>query len=119
MTDGTFSALPLRAMADAALARARDLGAEHADFRAERIRDQRIGLRDGRVDGTSDGLDTGISVRVVHDGTWGFAAGVALTPEAAVLLAERAVEVAKVSRPVNSEPVVLAPEPVYGERTWT
>jgi TldD protein len=119
MTDGSFTALPLRAMADAALGRARDLGAEHADFRAERIRDQRIALRDGRLDGTSDDLDTGISVRVVHDGTWGFAAGVALTPAAAAELAERAVEVARVCRPVNSEPVVLAPEPAYGERTWS
>jgi TldD protein len=118
MTDGSFTALPLQAMAEAALARARDLGVEHADFRAERIRDQRIALRDGRLDGTADDLDTGISVRVVHDGTWGFAAGVVLTPAAAAELAQRAVEVARVCRPVNSEPIVLAPEPAYGERSW-
>ena len=36
--DGTFLALPLRALADAALARARELGVEHADFRLERVR---------------------------------------------------------------------------------
>ena len=36
--DPTFVALPLRALADAALARARALGAEHADFRLERVR---------------------------------------------------------------------------------
>jgi TldD protein len=118
MTDGSFTALPLQAMAEAALARARDLGVKHADFRAERIRDQRIALRDGRLDGTADDLDTGISVRVVHDGTWGFAAGVVLTPAAAADLAERAVEVARVCRPVNSEPIVLAPELAYGEQSW-
>ena len=37
---------------------------------------------------------------------------------AAVAVAERAVEVAKVSRPVNSEPIELAEEPVYADVTW-
>ena len=37
----------------------------------------------------------------MHDGTWGFAAGVDLTPEAAARVAEQAVAVARVSRPVN------------------
>jgi TldD protein len=113
MTDST-----LRAMAEAALARARHLGAEHADFRAERIRDQRIHLRDGRAEGTGDDLDTGMSVRVVHDGAWGFAAGVVLTPEAAAELADRAVEVARVCGPVTPRPVVLSTEAPAGERAW-
>src|SRR5262245_38758459 len=116
--DPTFAALPLSNMADAALSRARELGVEVADFRAERIRQQRINLRDAELDGISDSVDTGICVRVVHDGTWGFAAGVVLTPQAAAGLVDRAVHVATVCRPVNSEPIVLAPEPAYGERTW-
>ncbi|HEU5332025.1 MAG TPA: TldD/PmbA family protein [Actinocrinis sp.] len=116
--DGSFLALPLRQMAQAALDRARELGAEHADFRSELVRAQIIRLRDGQLDGVNDTSDTGISVRVVHEGTWGFAAGVVQTPEAAARLAEQAVQVARVSRPVNSEPVVLAPEPSYGERVW-
>jgi TldD protein len=40
------------------------------------------------------------------------------TPEAAARLAEQAVQVAKVSAPMNSEPVLLAPEPSHGEQTW-
>jgi TldD protein len=116
--DPGFLELPMRRMADAALQRVRDLGAEHADFRLERIRNQDLVLRDGRVDSASDGQDVGFAVRVVHDGTWGFAAGVDLTPEAAVAVAEQAVEVAKVSRPVNSEPIELADEPVYADVTW-
>jgi TldD protein len=36
MIDPDFLALPLRAVADAALGRARELGAEHADVRIER-----------------------------------------------------------------------------------
>jgi len=116
--DASFTALPLRAMARAALDRARELGAEHADFRVERIREQHINLRDGALDGGSDAVDTGLSVRVVHEGTWGFAAGVGLTPASAASLAEQAVEVARVCRPINAEPVVLADEPVAGEQIW-
>ncbi len=36
--DSSFLALPYRALGEAALARAADLGASHADFRFERIR---------------------------------------------------------------------------------
>ena len=35
--DAAFTDLPLRQLADAALTRARALGAEHADFRFERV----------------------------------------------------------------------------------
>ena len=116
--DPSFTSLPLSAMADAAIARARELGAEHADLRVERVREQRISLRDGDLESASDAVDAGVSVRVVHDGTWGFAAGVALTVESAARLVDEAVEVARVCRPVNSEPVVLADEPSYGQQTW-
>jgi TldD protein len=116
--DPEFLALPMRRMADAALDRARALGVEHADFRLERIRGQDLRMRDGRVDSTADREDLGFAVRVVHEGTWGFAAGVDLTPEAAVTVAEQAVEVARVSRPVNSEPIELADEPVHADVTW-
>ncbi len=39
--DADFRALPLQALADAALQRARDLGVEHADLRVERGRTTR------------------------------------------------------------------------------
>jgi len=116
--DPTFTALPLSEMAQAALTRARELGVEHADFRSERVRERLIKLRDGQLDGKNDNENSGISVRVVHEGTWGFAAGVVQTPEAAALLAEQAVQVARISKPINSELVVLAPEPSYGEQVW-
>lgn len=69
--DATFLALPLRALADAALARARALGAQHADFRFERVRSASWRLRDAKPSGSSDTTDLGYAVRVVHGGTWG------------------------------------------------
>ncbi|WP_225233465.1 TldD/PmbA family protein [Klenkia terrae] len=116
--DDSFLALPLSALTDAALTRAVDLGCEHADIRVERIRTQTIRLRDARVEAAADGEDLGLAVRVVHEGTWGFAAGVVLTAAEAVRLAEEAVLVAQVSAAVNTDRVELAPEPVYPDAEW-
>ncbi|MGC5012161.1 TldD/PmbA family protein [Streptosporangium sp. DT93] len=116
--DADFLALPLRRLADAALQRARDLGAEHADFRLERIRGQTVRLSDTATEGAIDADTLGYAVRVVKDGTWGFAGGIELTAEAAVAVAEQAVEVAVVCAAVNREPVELAPEPVHADVTW-
>ncbi|MDQ2749283.1 MAG: TldD/PmbA family protein [Actinomycetota bacterium] len=116
--DPSFLALPARELAGASLNRADELGAEHADFRLERIRVGSLSLRDAHLDSSTDTEDVGLAVRVVHDGAWGFASGIARTAEAAARLAEQAVATAKVSRVLSSEPVVLAPEPVYADVTW-
>ena len=116
--DPSFLAMPARGLAAAALERAQALGADHADFRLERIRDGRLRLRDGALDSSTDSEEVGLAVRVVHDGTWGFASGITRTPEAAAELAEQAVATAKVSRVLSNEPVVLAPEQVYADVTW-
>ena len=116
--DAEFTALPLSELADAALEAARALGAGHADFRVERVRGQRITLADARLQSLSDGDDSGLAVRVIVDGTWGFASAVDLTPEAARQAAASAVEVAKVAAAMNTERIELAPEPAHGDVTW-
>ncbi|MGW5335750.1 TldD/PmbA family protein [Streptomyces bauhiniae] len=132
--DPSFLALPLRALADAALARARALGAEHADFRLERVRSASWRLRDGRPSGSSDTTDLGYAVRVVHGGSWGFASGVDLTMDGAAKVASQAVAMAKLSAQVikaagpdvGAPPtpfgqwgrVELADEPVHADKTW-
>jgi TldD protein len=116
--DPSFLALPARVLADAALHRASELGAEHADFRLERIRVAIFNLRDAQLDSSSDTEDVGLCVRVVHEGTWGFASGFVRTVDAAVRLAEQAVQTARLSRVLSSDPVALAPEPVYAGGIW-
>ena len=111
--DPRFAALPLDALADAALSRAKALGATHADVRVERIRQGQLMLRDQALESSTDATDLGIGVRVIHDGSWGFAAGITLTTEAAALLADQAVAAARISRPLTSRHVELAPEPVH------
>jgi TldD protein len=116
--DAEFLALPLGAMADAALARARELGAQHADLRVERIVSQSIDLRDGTVTGVADTTTVGLAVRVIVDGVWGFASHVELTPGRAAATAERAVTVARTLAPVAIERVERADEPVHEGAVW-
>ena len=116
--DPSFLALPFRSLGDIALARAADLGATHADFRFERIRSQRILVRDGALQGAADADVVGFAVRVIHGGAWGFASGVVLTDTEAAGVAETAVSVAKVAAAMTTTPVELAPEPVYDDVTW-
>ncbi|WP_062210975.1 TldD/PmbA family protein [Streptomyces sp. NBRC 109706] len=121
--DPAFLALPLRPLADAALARARALGAEHADFRLESVRSGRWSLRDARPSGAASTTTIGFAVRVVHGGSWGFAAGVDMTMDGAARVAAQAVAMAKLSARVtaaagSAERVELAPEPSHGEQTW-
>ena len=116
--DPTFLALPLRRLGEVALQRARDFNVTHADFRLERIRQQHFTVRDGALEGAQDAEDLGLAVRVLLDGAWGFASGVALTESAAIAVAETAVSVAQVAARMTRRRVELAPEPVHADVTW-
>jgi TldD protein len=111
--DPAFLALPYERLADAALARVKARGATYADFRFERLRWQTIVARDRELETSVESETIGFSVRVVHKGAWGFAAGIDLTPEAAGTVASRALEVAEALAALNTEPVLLADEPPY------
>ncbi len=111
--DPSFGDLPFRRLGEAALSRARDLGATYADFRFERDRNQGIHARDTSLESMSTTETLGYSVRVISDAAWGFASSVTLTPGAAAATAATAVEVASALASLNREPVELAPEPTY------
>ncbi|MCA1712733.1 MAG: TldD/PmbA family protein [Actinobacteria bacterium] len=113
-----FLALPLRACADAGLTAATAAGASFADVRIERLRGQDLTMRDARLENLRDDVTIGLAVRVVVDGTWGFASGPDVSPAEAERLAGEAVAMARVARPLNAEPVELADEPVYPDATW-
>jgi TldD protein len=116
--DPSFTDLPHRRLGEVALARARELGATHADFRFERVRSQHLGVRDGVLQGAGDSEDLGFAVRVIHGGSWGFASGVLLTDDEAARVAGRAIEVARVAARMTPRPVEIADEPVYDDVTW-
>ena len=113
-----FQALPLAATAHAAIDAARGLGAEHVDVRISRQRTRSATARDAHPLGVSSDSTTGVGVRVLVDGVWGFAAGGLVTPESAARVAASAIGMASVAAPVARERVELAGEPVHAGQAW-
>src|SRR5580658_6233767 len=111
--------VPLDEIRSAALGRAEALGCAHAEVRVERIRDQVVSLRDGRVETASDDVNLGVGLRVVLDGSVGFAATVDLGADAAARLADDAVELARAASGAMTRRVELAAEPAHGEVSWS
>jgi TldD protein len=116
--DADFLSLPRHELADAALSAAAAAGATHADLRIHRLVNEIIQLRDGELETAVVNREIGLAVRVIVDGTWGFASHAELSPEVAAATARRAVSVASTLAALNTDRVELAPEPVYADATW-
>ena len=116
--DPDFLSLPRHELADAALSAALAAGASHADLRVHRITTELIQLRDRELETSVVTRELGLAVRVIVDGTWGFASHAELDPAVAADTARRAVAVAKTLADLNAERVELAAEPVYSDVSW-
>src|SRR5687767_1486911 len=99
----------LRNLADTALAAAKKAGASYADIRINRYRNQFIFTRDRRVQNIVNTESYGFGVRVIVDGTWGFASSSNVTKDEIARVAAQAVGIARANRRLNVEPVRLAP----------
>lgn len=93
-------------------------GASHADVRIQRITTEIVQLRDGELETSVLSREIGLAVRVIVDGTWGFASHAELDPQVAADTARRAVRVAATLASLNAERIALAAEPVYADATW-
>lgn len=116
--DADFVGLPRHELADAALTAATTAGATYADLRIHRITTETVQLRDGELETSVVNREIGLAVRVIVDGTWGFASHAELDPAVAADTARRAVKVATTLAPLNAERIELAPEPVYRDVSW-
>lgn len=106
----------MKDLVDLAVGRARQAGASYADARAVVRREQELHTRNGAADALSDSSEQGVGVRVIADGAWGFAATAVTTPAEVEETAKLAVEIARASARLISEPVALAPvEPARAE----
>src|SRR3984893_9560393 len=116
--DADFLGLPRHQLADAALSTAMAAGASYADLRIHGITSDIVQLRDGELETAVVNREIGLAVRVIVDGTWGFASHAELDPDVAAETARRAVQVATTLAPTYAEPIELAPEPVYSDVSW-
>ena len=105
-------------LADVALNMAKSRGATYTDVRIGRYLQQYMFTREQKVQNIVNAESYGIGIRVIVNGTWGFAATSDVTPDAIAKCAETAVAIAKANAKVQTEPVVLAPQKGVGEVTW-
>ncbi|HMJ70690.1 MAG TPA: TldD/PmbA family protein [Cyclobacteriaceae bacterium] len=107
-----------KTLADLALNAARQLGATYTDVRIGRYLNQFVTTREKKVQGVVNTESFGVGIRVIANGTWGFAATNEVTPEGIKKAAERAVVIAKANSKFQKEPVKLAATPSYGTVSW-
>ena len=107
-----------KALADIALNTAKMKGATYADIRIGRYLNQFIATRETRVQSVTNAESFGVGIRVIANGTWGFAATNNVTKEGIAKATEQAVAIAKANSKFQTEPVRLAPEKGHGEVSW-
>ncbi len=105
-------------MADVALNAARSAGATYADIRIQRSLNQNIATREDKVQNVGNTETSGVGIRVIANGCWGFAASSDITNESIAAAAKQAVQIAKVNSKILKQPVQLAPQKGYGEVSW-
>ena len=111
--DGPTRDLLLDAINAATLA-----GASYADARISRYRQSSLATREQQIVNISDTDSIGCGVRVLVDGTWGFAATRTLTKDAVAGAASEAAAIAKANRIARDRAVELAPNPAHPDATW-
>src|SRR5215470_15658437 len=91
-------------------------GATYADARIVDDRSRALATKNGKIGSASDSESLGIGVRVIADGSWGFAASDDLSRPAVESTAVRAFDIARSSARVKQENIRLASEkPVTAE----
>ncbi|MBT1699381.1 TldD/PmbA family protein [Fulvivirgaceae bacterium PWU4] len=105
-------------MADVALNAARSKGATYTDVRIGRYLNQFVITREDKVQNIVNTESYGMGIRVISNGSWGFAATDKMDKESIAKTAELAVAIAKENSRLQTEPVQLAPQKGYGEVSW-
>ncbi|MBW8312190.1 MAG: TldD/PmbA family protein [Rhizobium sp.] len=107
-----------KAIADTALQAARDAGASYCDVRVGRYLQQFVVTREDKVQNVVNTESTGVGVRVIANGAWGFAATEDLSTEGVAKAARQAAAIAKANSRLQTTPVQLAPVKGVGEVSW-
>jgi TldD protein len=88
-------------------------GVNYADCRFVRREKESLQVTDSHVDSFSRDLNTGVGIRVLADGAWGFAATALITPAEIKKTAAQALQIAKASAVTKHEPVRLAEQEAF------
>ncbi|HEX8425756.1 TldD/PmbA family protein [Hymenobacter sp.] len=105
-------------LADAAMNAAKAAGATYCDVRIGRYLNQGVFTREKQVQNIVSTESYGAGIRVIANGTWGFAATNTVTEAGLAKAAQLAVQIAKANSKVQKAQVQLAPQKGYGEVSW-
>lgn len=105
-------------LADIALNAAKAAGATYCDVRIGRYLRQFVITREDKVQNVVNTESTGVGIRVIAKGTWGFAATSDMSNDAIAAAAREAVTIAKANSRLQLSPVELAPVTGVGEVSW-
>ena len=105
-------------LADTAMTAAKEGGASYCDVRIGRYLRQFLMTREDKVENVVNTESTGVGIRAIANGTWGFAATSDLSNEGVARAARQAVQIAKANSRLTIEPVQLAPLKGVGEVSW-
>ncbi len=108
-----------KAMANIALNAATSAGASYCDVRIGRYLRQFVITREDKVENVVNTESVGAGVRVIANGTWGFAATSDLSNAGIAKAAQQAVAIAKANSVNQTKPVQLAPVKGAGEVSWS
>jgi TldD protein len=100
----------MKDVAEWGLSAAAQSGVSYAETRVVAQRSRGLTTKNGKAGSVSEAESTGVSVRVIADGAWGFAASADMSQNAVESTAARAVEIARASAGVKRENLQLAPE---------
>src|SRR5687768_9680674 len=113
MLDPLMDVAQKKKLADIALNTTKALGATYTDVRIGRYLNQFVTTREKKVQNIVNTESFGVGIRVIVNGTWGFAASNNVTPDGMKKTAERAAAIAKANSKFQKEPVKLAATPSY------
>jgi TldD protein len=105
-------------LADAGMNAATKAGASYCDVRIGRYLNQFITTRDLNVENIVNTESSGVGVRVIANGAYGFAATNDMSLDGVAGAARQAVAIARANARLQTEPLQMAPVKGVGEVSW-
>ncbi|ARN81707.1 TldD/PmbA family protein [Methylocystis bryophila] len=104
------------ALAELALALAREGGADYADIRLGATFWESLRVREERLEDAGNGESWGFGLRLLRRGSWGFCGSTTLTPDAIRRAVETALANARAVEPIQGAKIELEALPVVEDR---
>ena len=102
-------------LADTALRLARNSGAGYVDFRIGCNEEEAVHARERRLERFNSTISAGFGIRVLLDGSWGFASSQTIEEKEIERVVDLAIENAEANRIFQTVPILLEDLPAYQE----